>query len=75
MPKSTQDEWQGINKVGIFTNADLPTLKHCLIEAGVKASRIWQDKNLAVDLLQVMDPDGNVLEIITRKDKKGNKNS
>jgi len=63
---STSKEKQGINKVGIFTNADLPVLKKCLVNTGVNATRIWHDKNLAIDLLQVIDPDGNVLELIAR---------
>lgn len=67
VPQSLAEQWQGVNKVGIFTNADLPALKKCLNQSGVKAGRIWQDKNLAVDLLQVIDPDGNVLEIINRR--------
>ncbi len=67
VPQSTAGQWQGVNKVGIFTNANLPALKQCLIKAGVNATRIWHDKNLAIDLLQIIDPDGNLLEIITRK--------
>lgn len=65
-PESSSEQWQGFNKVGIFTNADLPILKQCLINSGVKAGRIWHDKNLPISLLQVIDPDGNVLEIINR---------
>lgn len=64
---STREAWRGINKVGIFTNAYLPTLKKCLVNAGINATRIWHDKNLAIDLLQVIDPDGNVFELITRR--------
>ncbi len=64
VPQSKGEQWQGVNKVGLFTNADLPRLKQCLNQAGVNATRIWHDKNLAIDLLQVIDPDGNVLEII-----------
>ena len=63
------EQWQGVNKVGIFTNANLPALKSCLNKIGVEATRIWQDKNLGIDLLQVIDPDGNVLEIISRRIK------
>jgi hypothetical protein len=66
LPQSSTEQWQGVNKVGIFTNANLPTLKECLGRIGVNAGRIWQDKNLPIHLLQVTDPDGNVLEIISR---------
>ena len=74
VPQSTSEQWQGVNKVGIFTNADLPTLKQCLIKVGVNASRIWHDKNLPINLLQVEDPDGNVLEIISRRSNSTNVN-
>ena len=67
MPLSTSEESKGISKVGIFTNADLPRLKKCLVNAGINATRIWHDKNLAIDLLQVIDPDGNLFELITRR--------
>jgi len=67
VPQSSADQWQGVNKIGIFSNADLPKLKHCLNTIGVNATRIWKDKNLGIDLLQVVDPDGNVLEIISRR--------
>jgi len=70
VPQSSADQWQGVNKVGIFSNADLPQLKQCLNTIGVNATRIWQDKNLGIDLLQVIDPDGNVLEIVSRRSKK-----
>ena len=42
-------------------------LKQCLISKGVQASQIWQDKILAIDLLQVIDPNNNILEIIQRR--------
>ncbi|MFT5481640.1 MAG: hypothetical protein ACI9GW_000285 [Halieaceae bacterium] len=40
-------------------------LKQCLVDQGVKAGRIFNDKNLGIDLLQVVDPELNVLEIIS----------
>jgi hypothetical protein len=69
-PQSTNEQWQGINKVGVFTDADLPKLQLCLQKSGISATRIWQDKNLPIDLLQVIDPEKNVLEIISRRANK-----
>jgi len=57
----------GVMKFGLFTDADLPKLKQCLTNKGVNATRIWKDKNLHVDMLQVTDPSDNVIEIITRQ--------
>jgi hypothetical protein len=57
----------GVMKFGLFTNADLPKLKQCLTQSGVNATRIWKDINLHVDMLQVTDPSGNVIEVITRQ--------
>jgi hypothetical protein len=57
----------GVMKFGLFTDADLPKLKQCLTKSGVNATRIWKDKNLHIDMLQVTDPSGNVIEVITRK--------
>ncbi|SFC67644.1 VOC family protein [Pseudoalteromonas denitrificans] len=56
----------GIKKFGMFTNIDLQKLKTCLNAKGVKATRIYNDKNLNIDLLQVIDPSNNVFEIIKR---------
>jgi len=70
IPQSSAEQWQGVNKIGIFSNAELPKLKQCLNTIGVNATRIWKDKNLGIDLLQVIDPDGNVLEIISRRTQK-----
>ena len=67
VPESKKNQWVGVQKSGIYTNADLPELKQCLIEQGVKAGRIWKDKLLELDLLQVIDPNNNILEIIQRK--------
>jgi len=57
----------GVMKFGLFTNADLPKLKQCLTNKGINATRIWKDKNLHVDMLQVTDPSNNVIEIIARQ--------
>ncbi|MFT5573926.1 MAG: hypothetical protein ACI9FR_002862 [Cryomorphaceae bacterium] len=51
---------------GVYSNADLPTLKKCLEGQGVRARRIFNDKKLGIDLLQLVDPEMNVLEIISR---------
>jgi hypothetical protein len=65
-PNNHRSEWNGFMKVGIFTDADLPTLKTCLVKNNVKASRIFDDEKLKIKLLQVIDPENNVLEIISR---------
>jgi len=57
----------GVMKFGLFTDANLPQLKQCLTKSGVNATRIWKDKNLHVDMLQVTDPSGNVIEVIARQ--------
>jgi hypothetical protein len=54
-------------KFGIYTNADLPTLKKCLLNKGVNAGRIFSDEKLGIDLLQIVDPEGNIIEVISRK--------
>jgi hypothetical protein len=61
-----QDQWRGVMKFGIYTNADLSLLKQCLIKKGINAGRIYKDKKLNIDLLQVIDPEHNIIEIITR---------
>lgn len=66
VPNSKSDEWKGFMKFGMYTNANLKELRDCLKKKGVNAGRIYNDKNLKVDLLQVIDPEGNVLEIISR---------
>jgi hypothetical protein len=55
---------KGYMKVGIHQDANLQTLKSCLLGIGVAAGRIFKDENLDLDLLYVTDPDGNGLEII-----------
>ncbi|MBL4670669.1 MAG: hypothetical protein JKX81_00305 [Arenicella sp.] len=62
------EQWRGVMKFGIYTNANLSTLKQCLNDQGVKAGRIFSDKKLGINLLQVIDPEENVLEIISRSD-------
>lgn len=64
---SSAEHWRGVMKFGFYTDAKLPKLKQCLISKGVKAGRIYKDKNLQVDLLQVVDPENNILEIIQRQ--------
>jgi hypothetical protein len=59
-------------KFGVYTNANLPTLKECLKQQAVNAGRIFNDEKLGIDLLQVTDPESNVLEIISRSSKAGN---
>jgi hypothetical protein len=66
VPGALPEQWLGVAKYGVYTNADLPMLKQCLAGRGVNAGRIFKDKNLGVDLLQVVDPELNVLEIISR---------
>ena len=64
---SKQEQWLGFMKFGMYTNANLKKLRDCLKKKGVKATRIFKDKNLGIDLLQIIDPEGNMLEIISRK--------
>jgi len=64
--KAKPEEWRGVMKYGIYTNANLSLLKQCLINQGIKAGRIFKDEKLGIDLLQVIDPEQNVLEIISR---------
>lgn len=63
---SKSEQWAGVMKVGIYTNADLTSLKTCLQEKGVQAGRIFKDPLLKVDLLLVKDPEDNMIEVITR---------
>ena len=65
-PDASPEQWQGVAKYGAYTNADLPILKQCLKDQGVKAGRIFKDKNLGIDLFQIVDPELNVIEIISR---------
>lgn len=60
------EQWRGIMKFGIYTNANLSKLKQCLNNQGVNAGRIFKDKKLNIELLQVIDPEQNMLEIISR---------
>jgi hypothetical protein len=69
VPDALPEQWLGVAKYGVYTNADLPILKKCLEDQGVKAGRIFNDKKLSIDLLQVVDPELNVLEIISRSSK------
>ena len=64
--KAKPEQWRGVMKFGIYTNANLPILKQCLNNQGVQAGRIYNDKKLNIDLLQVIDPEQNILEIISR---------
>lgn len=66
-PKTPRSNWNGISKVGVYTNANLEELKSCLVNDGVKATRIFDDSNLNIKLLLVIDPENNYLEIISRK--------
>ena len=66
VPDAVPEQWLGVSKFGVYTSADLPMLKQCLEDQGVNVGRIFKDKNLGVDLLQVVDPELNVLEIISR---------
>lgn len=66
------EQWMGIAKYGIYTNAELSSLKQCLIKQGVKAGRIFVDNNLGIHLLQVSDPEENVMEIISRFNSSNN---
>jgi len=66
VPGALPEQWLGVAKYGVYTNADLPDLKQCLEDQGVKAGRIFKDTKLGIDLLQVVDPELNILEIISR---------
>jgi len=66
VPGAEPEQWRGFTKSGVYTNANLLILKKCLEDRGVKAGRIFNDKKLGIDLLQVADPELNVLEIISR---------
>ena len=66
VPGALPEQWIGVTKYGVYTNANLPFLKQCLKDQGVSAGRIFNDKKLGIDLLQVVDPELNVLEIISR---------
>ena len=66
VPGALPEQWLGVTKYGVYTDADLTALKQCLENQGVKAGRIFNDKKLGIDLLQVVDPELNVLEIISR---------
>ncbi|TBW27387.1 VOC family protein [Gramella sp. KN1008] len=56
----------GLLKFGVYVNADLFSLKDCLLKEGVKAGRIFRDEELGEELLLVRDPEGNMIEIISR---------
>lgn len=60
------EQWNGVMKFGIYTNANLSDLKLCLNKQGINAGRIFNDNKLNIDLLQVVDPEQNILEIISR---------
>ena len=66
MPDSNFEVRSGFKKVGFYTDANLVTLKACFKSKSINAGRIFKDVNLEVDLLQVIDPEGNILEIISR---------
>lgn len=68
-PGSDAEQWSGFMKFGFYIDANLIDLKACLIRKNINAGRIFIDDNLGVDLLQVIDPEGNVLEIISRLKK------
>ena len=65
-PDSNAEQWSGFMKFGCYTNANLIDLKACLENKNINAGRIFRDDNLGIDLLQVIDPEGNTLEIISR---------
>jgi len=54
-------------KFEFYTDADLIDLKMCLGNKTINAGRIFRDNNLGIDLLYVIDPKGNSLEIISRQ--------
>lgn len=65
-PGAGNEKWYGLQKFGVYTNADLLELKQCLLENGINAGRIFRDSELGEDLLLVKDPEGNMMEIISR---------
>ena len=70
VPAVKGEQWTGLMKFGVYSNADLLSLRQCLRGQGVEATRIFKDTNLNVDLLLVTDPEGNFIEIISRHPKK-----
>jgi hypothetical protein len=68
-PDSNTEQWSGFMKFGFYTDANLEDLQACLKDNNVNAGRIFKDDKLGVDLLQVIDPEGNTLEIISRQKK------
>ena len=69
MPDSKAEQWSGFMKFGFYTNANVIQLRECMKSKTIDAGRIYRDDKLGVDLLQVIDPEGNVLEIISRVKK------
>jgi len=68
-PDANSEQWSGFMKYGFYTDANLKQLKACLKRKNINAGRIFKDVNLGINLLQVTDPEGNVLEIISRHEK------
>ena len=68
-PGSNSEQWSGFMKFGFYTDANLIDLKACLKGKDINAGRIFRDDKLEVDLLQITDPEGNILEIISRHKK------
>ena len=66
VPAAQGEQWTGLMKFGVYSDADLLLLRQCLRGQGVAATRIFKDTNLNVDLLLVTDPEGNFIEIISR---------
>ena len=65
--EASSERRRGVLKVGVFTDANLLDLQQCLKKRGTNAGRIFDDKKLRIQLLQVTDPEQNVLEIISRE--------
>ena len=65
-PESRSIRKHGVFKFGVFTDANLLDLQQCLKKEGADAGRIFEDKKLRINLLQVTDPEQNILEIISR---------
>lgn len=65
-PQVKNEEWDGLLKFGVYTDANLLELKDCLLRNGINAGRIFKDKELKEDLLLVRDPEGNMMELISR---------
>lgn len=57
---------RGLLKFGVYVNADLASLSECLLKEGVNAGRIFNDEELGEELLLVKDPEGNMIELISR---------